>query len=115
MIRAVDPMPVPVYIVYGPFSSQEQRGNSSEERQLDLEHYRKLASELNLSFIDKPYFDDAKSGYHGKNLEAELGRIFADIRSGALPPDSVIGVESHSWLGRLWKHRRNSRLWVCMG
>jgi hypothetical protein len=30
-----------------------------------------------------------------------LGKIFADIKSGALPPGSVIGTESHSRLGRL--------------
>jgi hypothetical protein len=35
------------------------------------------------------------------NLEAELGKIFADIKSGKLPPGSIIGTESHARLGRL--------------
>ena len=94
-------MTQPIYIVYGRFSGESQRGNSSEERQLDLEHYRKRAAELGLPFREVPYFDDAKSGFYGDNLEAELGKIFRDIRSGATPPGSTIGVESHSRLGRL--------------
>src|SRR5690349_20964291 len=36
----------PIYIVYGRRSSDTQRGNSSEERQLDIEHYRGRAVEL---------------------------------------------------------------------
>src|SRR6476659_799828 len=91
----------PIYIVYGRRSSDTQRGNSSEERQLDIEHYRGRAVELGLPFREVPYFDDAKSGFYGDNLEAELGQIFHDIKSGATPPGSTIGVESHSRLGRL--------------
>src|SRR5512135_276679 len=94
-------MSQPVYIVYGRYSGEGQRGNSSVERQMDMEHYRRRADELGLPFVEVPYFDDAKSGFHGDNLEAELGKIFADIKSGALPPSSVIGTESHSRLGRL--------------
>src|SRR5690348_14711390 len=94
-------MSQPIYIVYGRFSGEGQRGNSSEERQLDLEHYWTRAAEFGLPFRKVPYFDDAKSGFYGDNLEAELGKIFRDIRSGAIPPGSTIGVESHSRLGRL--------------
>src|SRR5437660_1295688 len=94
-------LPIPVYIVYGRRSSDAQKGNSSEERQMDMEHYRKRAEELGLPFQEIAYFDDAESGFFGDNLEAELGKIFADIKSGALPPGSVIGTESHSRLGRL--------------
>src|ERR1051326_6336097 len=96
-------LPIPVYIYYGRYSGEGQRGNSSVERQVDtaVEHYRARAKELGLPFVEMPFFDDAKSGYHGDNLEAELGKIFADIKSGALPPGSVIGCEAHSRLGRL--------------
>ena len=96
-------MTIPVYIYYGRYSGERQRGNSSVERQVGsrIEHYRNRAKELGLPFVERPYFDDAKSGFHGDNLEAELGKIFADIKSGALPPGSVIGTESHSRLGRL--------------
>jgi hypothetical protein len=92
-----------VYIYYGRYSGEGQRGNSSVERQIDanVEHYRNRAKEIGLPLVERPYFDDAKSGFHGDNLEAELGKIFADIKSGALPPGSVIGTESHSRLGRL--------------
>ncbi len=91
----------PIYIVYGRFSGEGQCGNSSVERQTDLDHYRKRAEELGLPFVEVAFFDDAKSGYHGDNLEAELGKIFTDIRSGRIPPGSAIGTESHSRLGRL--------------
>jgi hypothetical protein len=91
----------PIYIVYGRRSSDTQRGNSSEERQLDIEHYRGRAVELGLRFREVPYFDDAKSGFFGDNLEAELGKIFDDVQTGALPKGSIIGTESHSRLGRL--------------
>lgn len=94
-------MSTPVYIVYGRYSGEGQRGNSSVERQMDIEHYRAQAAKFDLPFVEVPFFDDAKSGYHGDNLEAELGKIFADIRSGDLPPGSIIGTESHSRLGRL--------------
>src|SRR3954467_2478562 len=94
-------MSQPIYIVYGRYSGEGQRGNSSVERQMDMDHYRRRADELSLSFVEVPYFDDAKSGFKGDNLEAELGRVFRDIKSGALPPGSVIGTESHSRLGRL--------------
>jgi hypothetical protein len=96
-------MTTPVYIYYGRYSGEGQRGNSSVERQIDanVEHYRNRAKEIGLPLVERPYFDDAKSGFHGDNLEAELGKIFADIKSGALPPGSVIGTESHSRLGRL--------------
>jgi hypothetical protein len=97
-------MTTPVYVYYGRYSGEGQRGNSSVERQVgssSIEHYRNRAKELRLPFVEKPYFDEAASGYHGDNLEAELGKIFKDIRSGALPPGSVIGTESHSRLGRL--------------
>ncbi|HZT86983.1 MAG TPA: recombinase family protein [Stellaceae bacterium] len=91
----------PIYIVYGRFSGEGQRGNSSVERQMDMDYYHGRADELGLPFVEIPFFDDAKSGYHGDNLEAELGKIFGDIRSGRIPPGSVIGTESHSRLGRL--------------
>jgi hypothetical protein len=61
----------PIYIVYGRFSGEGQRGNSSEQRQLDLEHYRRRAAEFGLPFREVPYFDDAKSGFYGDNLEAD--------------------------------------------
>jgi hypothetical protein len=91
----------PEYRVYGRYSGEGQRGNSSVERQMDMDHYRAQAAVYGLPFREIPYFDNAKSGYHGDNLEAELGKIFADIKSGALPPGSIIGTESHSRLGRL--------------
>ena len=81
-------MTIPVYIYYGRYSAEGQRGNSSIERQIgsNLEHYRKRAQEIGLHFVERPYFDDAKSGFHGDNLEAELGRIFADIRAEPCRP-----------------------------
>jgi hypothetical protein len=94
-------MSQPIYIVYGRYSGEGQRGNSSVERQMDIEHYRQRADRLGLPFVEVAFFDDAKSGFKGDNLEAELGKIFADIRSGRTPPGSVIGTESHSRLGRL--------------
>jgi hypothetical protein len=94
-------MSIPVYIVYGRYSGEGQRGNSSVERQMDIEHYRTQAAKYGLPFVEVPFFDDAKSGYHGDDLEAELGKIFVDIKSGKLPPGSIIGTESHSRLGRL--------------
>src|ERR1041384_2541159 len=94
-------MTPPIYIVYGRFSGEGQRGNSSEERQLDFAHYKHRATELGLPFREVPYFDDAKSGFYGDNLEAELGKIFRDIQTGALPKGSIIGTETHSRLGRL--------------
>jgi hypothetical protein len=58
-------MSTPVYIVYGRFSGEGQRGNSSVERQMDIDHYRAQAAKYGLPFVEVPFFDDAKSGYHG--------------------------------------------------
>ena len=94
-------MSQPVYIVYGRYSGEGRRGNSSVERQMDMDHYRRRADELGLPFVEVPYFDDDKSGFKGDNLEAELGKIFRDIGSGVLRPGPVIGTGPHSRLGRL--------------
>ena len=91
----------PVYVVYGRHSALPQDDGSSEERQLDLNHYRKHAAELGLPFLEHLYYDRHKSGFHGDNLEAEFGRMMFDIQNGDIPPGSVIGTESHSRLGRL--------------
>jgi hypothetical protein len=64
-------MSQPVYIVYGRYSGEGQRGNSSVERQMDIEHYRGRADELGLPIVEVK-FDDAKSGFKGDNLEAGL-------------------------------------------
>jgi hypothetical protein len=53
--RAIEPMPVPVRVVYGRYSGETQRGNKPFDRQLDLEHYRNRASELGLPFIEVPF------------------------------------------------------------
>jgi DNA invertase Pin-like site-specific DNA recombinase len=95
------------YHVYGRHSGDHQTDGSSKERQLDMDAYRrrasKLAEELGepIEFVEKAYYDDAKSGFYGDNLEAELGRMFADIRSGVIGVGDIIGTESHSRLGRL--------------
>jgi hypothetical protein len=40
---------------------------------------------LGAEFVEVPYIDRGKSGFHGDNLEAELGRIKADIQSERSP------------------------------
>jgi hypothetical protein len=57
----------PVYVVYGRHSALPQDDGSSEERQLDLDHYRKHAAELGLPFLEHLYYDRHKSGFHGDN------------------------------------------------
>ena len=95
------------YVVYGRHSGDGQTDGSSKERQLDMGYYRGRVAELGrqlgepIELVEKPYYDAAKSGFYGDNLEAELGRMFADIRSGEIGVGDIIGTESHSRLGRL--------------
>jgi hypothetical protein len=95
------------YVVYGRHSGDGQTDGSSKERQLDMGYYRGRVAELErqlgepIVLFEKPYYDNAKSGFYGDNLEAELGRMFADIRSGEIGVGDIIGTESHSRLGRL--------------
>jgi hypothetical protein len=98
---------VPHYIVYVRYSGKHQQSGSSEERQWDIERHRKRTAELEavlgekIEFVEVPYVDRGKSGFHGDNLEADLGRIKADIQSGTIPKGDILCVESHSRLGRL--------------
>src|SRR5205809_43699 len=94
-------MRTPQYRVYGRWSGPEQGKGSSEERQLDMEEHRKRAEELGAELVEIPYIDRGKSGFYGDNLEAELGRIKAEIESGVIVRGDILWVESHSRLGRL--------------
>ena len=78
-----------------------QKNGSSEERQWNIEKHRKRAAELGATFLEVPYIDRGKSGFHGDNLAAALGRIKTDIQSGVIPKGDILSVESHSRLGRL--------------
>jgi DNA invertase Pin-like site-specific DNA recombinase len=89
------------YRVYVRYSDKHQQYGSSEERQWDIERHRKRAIELAATLVEIPYVDRGKSGFHGDNLEAELGRIKFDIQSGAIPRGDILCVEAHSRLGRL--------------
>jgi hypothetical protein len=74
----------PRYRVYGRYPGPEQGKGSSEERQLDMEQHRQRAEELGAELVEIPYIDRGKSGFYGDNLEAELGRIKAEIESGII-------------------------------
>ena len=73
-----------------------QDDGSSEERQLDLDHYRKHAAELGLPFLEHLYYDRHKSGFHGDNLEAEFGRMMFDIQNGDVLFQRREGRDQHS-------------------
>jgi hypothetical protein len=92
---------VPRYFLYVRFSDKPQQYGSSEERQIDLDTHRRRAAELSAELVEVPYIDRGKSGFHGEHLEAELGRIKADIQSGVIRKGDILWAESHSRLGRL--------------
>ena len=90
------------YRVYARHSGgHAQFDGSSTERQTDMEVHRRRAEELGAELVDVAYIDRGKSGFYGDNLEAELGRIKAEIESGIIVKGDIIRVESHSRLGRL--------------
>src|ERR1700730_18343614 len=95
------------YRVYVRYSDKHSAQGSSEERQWDIERHRERAAELEaklgekIELVEVPYVDRAESGFHGDNLEAELGRIKADIQSGAIPKRDILCAEAHDRLGRL--------------
>jgi hypothetical protein len=91
----------PRYFLYARFSSPAQRGNSSEERQLDMGWHRQEADRLGAELVEIPYIDREKSGFYGDNLEAELGKVYADIKNGVIQPGDYLYAESHNRLGRL--------------
>jgi Recombinase len=91
----------PRYFIYARYSGEGQRGNSSEERQLDMNWHRAEAERLGADLVEIPYMDRAKSGFHGDHLEAELGKVLADIKIGVIQPGDCLYAESHSRLGRL--------------
>lgn len=91
----------PRYFMYARYSGEGQHDGSSEERQLDMEWHRQEAERLGADVVEVPYVDRAASGFYGDHLEAELGKVLADIKSGVILPGDYLYAESHSRLGRL--------------
>jgi Resolvase, N terminal domain/Recombinase len=86
------------YHCYARFSSMPQEDGSSEERQ--IEGRRARAAALGADFVDV-YIDRGKSGYYAHHLDGDLGRMIEDVRSGKIPRGDIIGVDTHSRLGRM--------------
>jgi hypothetical protein len=78
-------MSKPQYHCYGRFSSKPQEDGSSEERQIEGRRARAVA--LGADFVDV-YVDGGKSGNYAHHLDE-------------LPRGHIIGVDTHSRLGRL--------------
>src|ERR1043166_1379756 len=96
------------YWIYGRHSDKgNQAKGSSRQRQTDLTKHRKRVAELSaeldseIELVEAPYYDAGKSGFHGDNLKAELGRMKDDIQAGRIKKGDIICIESHSRLGRL--------------
>jgi recombinase len=66
-----------------------------------MDWHRQEAERLGAELVEVPYMDRAKSGFYGDHLEAELGKVLADIQGGVIQPGDYLYSESHSRLGRL--------------
>src|SRR5262249_36981684 len=83
---------------YGRFSSEVQKGGTSEERQDRI--IEKYAENEGLEIVEW-YFDEAKSGYRGRHLKGEFGRLMADIRAGKkIKPGDCLIIEDFSRFSR---------------
>ncbi|MCQ1060847.1 recombinase family protein [Photobacterium sp. ZSDE20] len=91
---------MPQAIPYIRFSSSIQQKGSSLERQQNLiDDYLKLHPEVELSSLQ--YQDLGLSGYKGKHLENDLGKLLEAIEAGHIKAGDYILVEAMDRLGRL--------------
>jgi DNA invertase Pin-like site-specific DNA recombinase len=87
-------------IIYGRFSSKQQKNSISRKRQ--IEQALAFVANNEMTMLDGGvWFDAGVSGYRGKHrLKGELGKLLAGIESGAVPSDAVLVVESIDRLSR---------------
>ncbi|ELR66035.1 Recombinase [Photobacterium marinum] len=84
-------------VLYGRYSTLAQEDGNSSERQKELA--QAIAQQENLEII-KVYFDEGKSGYHGANLDGELGVLLKDIENGVIASGYILLVEELDRLSR---------------
>ncbi|TOA15962.1 recombinase, partial [Vibrio parahaemolyticus] len=80
-------------------SSIQQKGSSLERQQKLIDDYLKSRPELTLSNLQ--YQDLGLSGYKGKHLENDLGKLLEAIESKHIKEGDYILVEAMDRLGRL--------------
>ena len=87
-------------IPYIRFSSGKQTYGRSEARQQEkVAKWLKDHPDYELSPLT--FKDLGRSGYHGKHLEHELGKLLAAIKEGLVQKDAVVLVEAVDRIGRL--------------
>lgn len=91
---------MPKAIPYIRFSSSvQQRGSSLERQQKLIDNYLLEHPEIDLSNLR--FEDLGLSGYKGKHLENDFGKLLAAIESGHIKEGDYILVEAMDRLGRL--------------
>ncbi|WEM41002.1 recombinase family protein [Photobacterium sp. DA100] len=91
---------MPHAIPYIRFSSSiQQKGSSLERQQKLINEYLKKHPEVELSSLQ--YQDLGLSGYKGKHLENDLGKLLEAIEAGHIKAGDYILVEAMDRLGRL--------------
>ncbi|MGK0379025.1 MAG: hypothetical protein ACJA1Z_002848 [Patiriisocius sp.] len=88
--------------LYQRFSSEVQRGNSSEERQLDLQlQWLEENKDRAIQAEGKIMLDDGFSAYKGEHLKyGDLGKFFIAIDNGLVERGSFLLVENFTRLTR---------------
>lgn len=84
-------------IGYMRYSSRNQKGNTSIERQTDIINGVCKSKKLKLV---KLYEDTSKSAFRGTNLEHDLGQLLKDVESGLIPSQTLLIIESLDRISR---------------
>src|SRR5882724_916633 len=89
-------------VLYSRWSSEKQSEGSTEARQLQLAH-QWIAAHPGYVLDERTYTDAGLSAFKGRNVKAggELHALMEAIRSGALPRDVTVLVESQDRISRL--------------
>lgn len=85
-------------ISYARWSSERQGAGDSLRRQ--TEEAERFCDTYGLK-LDRQIIDDGVSAFKGANLEADLGRFVAAVRSGEIPSDVVLLVEALDRVSRV--------------
>lgn len=86
-------------ISYDRFSDPKQAQGDSESRQQRA--FASFCQRHHLKPAPARYIDRGLSGYRGKHLKGDLGKLLKRAQDGAFPPGTVIVVEAWDRLGRL--------------
>lgn len=87
-------------IIYGRFSSKQQKSSTSRKRQIEQAMEFVIKYELVL-LDDGVWFDAGVSGFRGKHRQqGELGKLLDAIQSATVPNDAVLIIESIDRLSR---------------